>query len=47
MSHFGYAQLAHEHLNDLRRDGKTQRLVKASYPDRERTPRILRYWANR
>ena len=38
-------QIAKDHARDLRR--KARRDALANYPDRERRPRILRYWANR
>ena len=38
-------QVAKDHMRDLRRQAKRDAL--ANYPDRERRPRILRYWANR
>ena len=40
-------QLAKEHAKDLRRQAKSEALSRAEYPDREKRPRILRYWANR
>ena len=40
-------QIAKEHAKDLRREAKSEALSRTAYPDRERRPRILRYWANR
>ena len=47
MIHEPLLQLAKEHARDLRRQAKYQALVRAEYPDQEKRPRILRYWANR
>lgn len=39
--------LANTHLAELQRHAKSARLAQANYPDRERTPRVRSYWANR
>ena len=42
-----FTLLASDHIAELQRHAKSARLARVSYPDRERTPRILRHWTNR
>lgn len=44
---FSATMLAANHLAELQRHAKSARLVRTSYLDRERTPRVLRHWTNR
>lgn len=39
--------LATNHVAELQRQAKSARLARSSYPDRERTPRVLKHWTNR
>lgn len=47
LPNLSFIMIAHDHAAELQRHAKSARLVRASYPDRERTPRILRHWTNR
>jgi hypothetical protein len=47
LPHASFTLLANNHIAELQRHAKSQRLVRASYPDRERTPRTPWHWANR
>ena len=38
--------LANNHRAELERHTRSARLARSSYPDRERTPRVLRHWTN-
>ncbi|ADI15687.1 hypothetical protein [Truepera radiovictrix] len=47
LSHTSFTLLASNHIAELQRHAKSQRLARTAYPDRERTPRVLWHWANR
>lgn len=46
-SNLSFTLLANDHIAELQRHAKSARLAQVGYPDRERTPRVLRHWTNR
>lgn len=47
LPNLSFTLLANNHVAELQRHAKSARLAHVNYPDRERTPRLLRHWANR
>ncbi len=47
LPNLSFTLLANNHLAELQRHTKSARLAQVSYPDRERTPRVLKHWTNR
>lgn len=47
LPNLSFTLLANNHLAELQRHAKSARLAQINYPDRERTPRVRSYWANR
>ena len=47
LSHLSYTLLVTNHVAELARHSRSARLRRINYPDRERSPRILRHWTNR
>ncbi len=47
LPNLSFTLLANNHLAELHRHAKSARLEQVGYPDRERTPRLLRHWTNR